>query len=341
MKHLCVLLGCAFVLSACSEGVTGPDYKFKQAREDGVVAKAAGVEISSEELHNGIQSELFDLEQKIFETKMNNLKAILLQKLMEQDPAKKGLSNDEFLDQHIAKNLKVSDKDIDAFIKERNIPKEQVNAQIKERVRGFLMNEKKQEALEEWLAAKTKKGGIEVFFQKPRRPTFDVQVGNAPILGKEKAPVTIVEFSDFQCPYCSKAADIVHQVKKEFGGKVKIAFKQFPLPFHAQAKAASNAALCAGEQKKEAFWTLHDAFFGNQDKLNRDLFLKQAKSAKLDVDAFEKCLDEKKYYAQIEADIEQGKNLGVKSTPTFFVNGKLVQGAQPFEVFKELIQEEL
>jgi protein-disulfide isomerase len=325
---------------SCTKGTTKPNYKFLKAPKEGLAAKVGDIEITHAELNSGIENELYELENKIFETKMGKIKSLVMEKLMNSDPNKKGLTNDEYMDKFIAKNVKVSSSEINDFIKEKKIPKEQLNPQIKQRIEDYLLNEKKRQAVEEWLANKTKKSGIEVYVNKPRRPTFNVEVGNAPQTNS-KAKVTIVEFSDFQCPYCSRAAETINQIKKKYGSKVNVVFKQYPLPFHSQAKMAANAALCAHEQKPKAFWMMHDKMFADQSALGKDALLKTAKSIGLKEGDFKKCLDSKKFFPQIEKDIEQGKTLNVKSTPTFFVNGQLVTGAQPIEVFSELIDQEL
>lgn len=325
---------------SCTKGTTKPTYKFLKAPKEGLAAKVGDIEISHAELNKGIENELYELENKIFETKMGRIKSIVMEKLMKADPNKKGLTNDEYMDKFIAKGVKVSSSEINAFVKEKKIPKEQLNPQIKQRIEDYLLNEKKRQVVEEWLASKTKKSGIEVYVEKPRRPTFNVEVGNAPQTNP-KAKVTIVEFSDFQCPYCSRAAETINQIKKKYGSKVNVVFKQYPLPFHSQAKMAANAALCAHEQKPKAFWMMHDKMFADQSALGNDGLIKTAKAIGLREGDFKKCLESKKFFPQIEKDIEQGKNLNVKSTPTFFVNGQLVTGAQPIEVFSELIDQEL
>lgn len=337
---LAALVGAAFLFS-CDNGTSEPSYKFLQAPKEGVAAKVGEIEITNEELRQGIESDLYELEQKMFETKMNRLKALILEKLMMNDPKKKDLTNDQYMDKYIAGDVKVSESDINQFVKEKNIPKEQVNPQIKERIRTYLLTEKKKTAVEEWLAKKTKKTGIEVYIKKPRRPTFNVEIGKAPVMGEKDAPVTIVEFSDFQCPYCAKAAETVDQIKKDYGKKVKVVFKQFPLPFHSQAKQAASAALCAWEQKPEYFWKMHDELFDDQSKLGKEDLTNTAKKIGVNEQKFTACLESGKYADMVNQDIEQGKELGVKSTPTFFVNGKLLQGAQPYEAFKEVIDEEL
>jgi protein-disulfide isomerase len=153
--------------------------------------------------------------------------------------------------------------------------------------------------------------------------------------------VTLVEFSDFQCPYCAKGATILGQLKKKYGKKVKIVFKNFPLPFHNHAEKAAVAGLCANEQSPDLFWKMHDEMFANQDKLDEAGLKAAAKKIGVKVEPFEKCLAENKHLDQVKTQIEDGKKVKVKSTPTFFVNGQLVNGAQPLEVFTEIIDEEL
>jgi protein-disulfide isomerase len=191
------------------------------------------------------------------------------------------------------------------------------------------------------LGEQTAKTGINIFFEKPMRPTFDVKVGNAASYGDKNAKVTIVEFSDFQCPYCDQGAKVLADIKKKYGKKVQVAFKQYPLPFHSQAKDAAVAALCMNEQSNELFWKMHDQMFADQSKLAVDSLKATAKSLGADAKKFNKCLDDKKYLGQVEKDIQEGQDIGVKSTPTFFVNGQLVAGAMPLDVFSELIDQEL
>jgi protein-disulfide isomerase len=335
---LLVLMGAIY---SCSKATSEPQYKYRKAVGDGVAAKAGSITITDKELYAGIESEIYEAEMKIFDIKFNKLNALLLEKLMKQDPKSKGLTNDQYMDKHIAGTVKVSQKEIDGFVKERKIPKEQLNPQILEKVKNFLLIEKKRTAVQAWLGEKTAKTGVEVFFDRPQRPTFDVKVGNAPTFGGENAKVTIIEFSDFQCPFCAKGATILTDLKKKYGNKIKVAFKQYPLPFHSQAKKAAVAALCANEQNTKFFWKMHDHMFANQSELAVDKLKATAKKLGLDSAKFDKCLDDNKYIAQVEKDIQEGKAVGVKSTPTFFVNGQLVSGAQPVKVFSEIIDQAL
>jgi protein-disulfide isomerase len=343
MKAVMSLIALIMLVSlvSCSDSTSKPSYLFKPAAKEGLAAKVGDIEITNAELTDGIESELFEAESKVFEIKLNRLKTLLLQRYMDQDPRKKGLSNDEFLDKYIASEVKISEKEIEAFIKDQNIPAEHINPQVKEKIKGYLGMERKKEAVEKWLAEKTNKKPVEVYIPKPRRPTFPVEVGNAPTFGDKNAKVTIVEYSDFQCPFCSKGAEVLKKIKKKYGDKVQVAFKNFPLPFHNHAEQAAVAGLCANEQSPKLFWKMHDEMFENQESLDTDGLKKMAKKVGLKSDEFEKCLSENKTLPQVRADMEEGRKLKVKSTPTFFINGQLINGAQPIEVFSEIIDEEL
>ena len=343
MKAILGFMSIVVLLSfgACSDSTSKPSYLFKPAPKEGLAAKVGDMEITNAELQDGIESELFEAESKVFDIKFGRLKALLLQKYMDKDPRKKGLSNDEFLEKFIAKDVKISEKEIDAFIKDQNIPSEHINPQVREKIRNYLEMERKKEAVDTWIANQTKKTPVEVYIQKPRRPTFPIEVGDAPVTGGKDAKVTIVEFSDFQCPFCAKGADILKELKKKYGNKIKVAFKNFPLPFHNHAEQAAVAGLCANEQGSDYFWKMHDLMFANQDALDTEGLKATAKKVGLKADQFEKCLAENKYLAQARNDMEEGRKIKVKSTPTFFINGQLINGAQPVEVFSEIIDEEL
>lgn len=327
-------------ISCTKEADSKPQFIFKAAPNTNAAAKINGTIITVDELTDGAENELYEAEMKVYELKMNRLKGLVLKKLMEADPAYKG-DNDKFLDEQIAKNIKVSEQDINAFAEERKIPKDNLNEQLKERIKQFLINDKKQQAVDEWIGKKTASAPIEVYINKPSRPVKDVSAGDAPFVGGADAKVTIIEFSDFQCPFCARGANLMDEIKKKYGSKVKIAFKNFPLPFHNHAKKAAEAALCAHDQNKGKFWELHDKMFADQQGLAKDGLIAKAGTIGLDKKKFTECLDSNKFAKKVEENMAEGQNVGVKSTPTFFVNGQMINGAQPIEIFSEIIDEEL
>ena len=172
-----------------------------------------------------------------------------------------------------------------------------------------------------------------------RGEAVDVKVGDAPVKGPASAPVTVVAFSDFQCPFCSRAVPTMKQIEDEYKGKVRIAFKQLPLPFHDKAHLAAEAALAANEQGK--FWQMHDKLFANQQALDRPSLEKYAQELGLNMAKFKAALDSGKFKDKVDAEAKEGAAVGATGTPTFFINGTQLVGAQPFDAFKTVIDKEL
>jgi protein-disulfide isomerase len=162
---------------------------------------------------------------------------------------------------------------------------------------------------------------------------------DAPSAGPKDAKVTIVEFSDFQCPFCSKGANAATEIKKKYAGKIRLVFRQFPLSFHDKAHVAAEAALFAHSKGK--FWELHDKMFANQNALDRAALEKYAGEVGLKVDEFKKALDDKTFAAQVDADMKLGTEIGVQGTPSMFINGKKVQNSTDVEAISKMIDEAL
>jgi protein-disulfide isomerase len=167
----------------------------------------------------------------------------------------------------------------------------------------------------------------------------DIKLGDAPVKGPSGAKVTMVAFSDFQCPFCSRAVPVMKQIEDQYQGKIRIAFKQMPLPFHDKAHLAAEAALAANEQGK--FWQYHDKLFANQQALERASLEKYAEELGLNMSKFKAALDSGKFKDKVDSDAKEGAAVGATGTPTFFINGTKVVGAQPFDAFKTVIDTEL
>jgi len=160
--------------------------------------------------------------------------------------------------------------------------------------------------------------------------------GGAATFGPATATVQVVEFSDFQCPYCSRAAEAVHKVKEKYGDKIRFTFRQFPLPMHSNAHAAAEAALAANAQGK--FWEFHDLLFKNQQQLDAAALAQHAKQAGLNVPAFKKSLDDHQFAAGVDADMKLGEQVQVSGTPTMFINGTRVADPTNFEAISQQIE---
>ncbi len=178
---------------------------------------------------------------------------------------------------------------------------------------------------------------------QPGRPdeqgAYRVEVGGAPVKGAKDALVTIVQFSDYQCPFCTRVEPTITKILDEYKGKVRVAWKDLPLPFHNNAMPAAMAARSAGEQGK--FWEMHGKLFANQAALDRPSLDKYAQELGLNMGKFKASMDSEKHKKDIEADVAAGAKIGARGTPAFFVNGKFLSGAQPFEQFKVKIDDEI
>ena len=157
--------------------------------------------------------------------------------------------------------------------------------------------------------------------------------------GPADASVTIVEFSDYQCPFCKRAQQALRQVMAEFPGQVRLVFKDFPLDFHERAMPAAVAARCAGETGR--YWEYHDLLFGGPPELSRESLLQYAEQVGAGRETFAGCLDGGKFQAEVEKDVREGRALGVTGTPTFFINGQRLVGAHPVETFREVVRDAL
>jgi protein-disulfide isomerase len=170
-------------------------------------------------------------------------------------------------------------------------------------------------------------------------PAQQINLDHAPGKGPTTAPVSLVEFSDFECPYCGMAAPLARQLAEAYPTQVRFAFKHYPLPMHKESPLAHEAALAAGDQGK--FWEMHDALFAGQDKLTREDLIAKAKQLGLDVRRFTKDLDSHRFKTQVDADRQEGNRLGVDGTPFFFINGHAISGAVDLPTFKKLIDSAL
>lgn len=178
---------------------------------------------------------------------------------------------------------------------------------------------------------------------KPQLPSgIMVSADDDPSKGSKNAPVTIVEFSDFQCPFCARFyTQILPLMEENYinTGKVKLVYRDFPLGFHTNAQKSAEAAECADEQGR--FWEYHNKIFENQNKLDTINLKQYAKDLGLDSKKFDSCLDSGKMASEVQKDFSDGSSYGVSGTPTFFINGIEVVGAQPYTVFQQIIEQEL
>jgi protein-disulfide isomerase len=176
--------------------------------------------------------------------------------------------------------------------------------------------------------------------QQPQYKRYDIPIANSYTIGPSDAPITIVEFSDYECPFCRRwHAEVYEPLLAAYPGKIKLVYRNLPLTsIHPDAQGAAEAAMCAGEQ--DVYWKYHDKLFSGET-LGNTVYLQYAQDLGLNMATFQSCLNDHKYQEAIQKDSDFAINLGIRSTPTFFINGLAIVGAQPLDVFKQVIDKEL
>lgn len=319
--------------------------------EGEVLAVVAGDAITRAEVEVEAGDKLQELEvQRMqFERKLENdryqalkegLDRLMDERLLELEAEERGVEVDALVASEIDSKIEpVTDERIASFYSElqsqgrRLPPKEQIEGQI----RQHLEQQTSTEAREAFVAQLRDKYQVKIELDAP---TIDVAAEGFPSHGPEDAPVTLVEFSDFECPFCSRIVPAIDKVKENYSDQVRVVFRQFPLRnMHPHAQKAAEASLCAWEQGK--FWEMHDLMFEEQEKLAVSDLKEKAGRLELDTGEFDRCLESGKYQSEVQADVMAGVEAGVSGTPAVFINGRFLSGAQPYPALAEIIDEEL
>jgi len=302
-----------------------------------VVATIRGQAVYDDDLSPSIQAQLLQLRNQEYELKKKALDSLIEQKLVEAAAKEKGIPKEKLLEQEVdAKVQQPTDTEVAAYYLGQKDRLNRPFEEIKDQLRQGLKQAKIQQARQDYLKGLRAAGNVVVLLTRPK-----VQVGYDParLRGNPKAPVMIVEFSDFQCPYCRQVEPTLKQLLAKYPDKVSLAYRDFPLAqIHPQAELAAEASRCALEQGK--FWEYHDQLY-NSSNLERAALLDDARTLKLDEKQFDSCLASGKYKAEVERDVKEGMQAGVSGTPTYFINGVPSSGSQPLEAFARAVEEEL
>jgi protein-disulfide isomerase len=307
--------------------------------QDGTLATVGDKNITRAEIEARIKPKLLEIETARYEALREGLDEAIAEELFKREAAARKISVPQLQKDEIeAKVAAPSDAAIQKLYDDN---KEELQGQTLEQVKPQIV---------EYLKAEQAQGRQAAFIQelkakykttvKLKAPTIEVATAGRPERGGgAKAAVTIVEFSDYECPFCKRGEDAVQKVVDTYGDKVRVVFRDYPLEFHPRARPAAEAAACANAQGK--FWEYNKKLFANQTALSDDNFKTYAKDIGLDTAKFDECYAKKPHSAAIDKDMADGAAAGVNGTPAFFINGRSLSGAQPFERFKEIIDEEL
>jgi protein-disulfide isomerase len=302
------------------------------ARVNGKVITEADVQATAKDAFAQLDRQYQQQRRELLEGTLNQA---IQNRLVEAEAAAKGVTKEQLLAE--VKPAPVTDADVDAFYEQNKaqIPPNMTKESVVPRIKQYLEGQRKTEAEESFYKQLEAKYKVDYLLEPDRVEVAAV----GPAKGPANAPVTIVEFSDFQCPFCSRVNPTLEQVMAKYGDKVRVVFRQYPLSFHQHAQKAAEASLCAHEQGK--FWQMHDEMFKNQQALAVDQLKTTAAGLGLNAETFNTCLDSGKYAAQVKADFEAGSAAGVSGTPAMFINGRFINGAVPLEQITKVIDDEL
>ncbi len=301
-----------------------------------VLAEIGSHKITQQEVDAKIKVQLYDARKGALDDMVDDYllqRAAKKDKLSVSDYLKREVNDKVAADITDASAKKFYDDNKDKIAALKTVPYDK----IKDRLIAALRQRDAQTQREELMARLRKQAGVKVLLQPPRIAV--AADASHPTLGPNNAPVKVIEFADFQCPFCRRAEDTLKAMREKYGDKVQLVYMDFPLSFHNHAMQAASAARCAGEQNK--FWQYHDALFADQSKLAPAELKATAKKLGLDSRKFDACLDKSKYDAAIQKDLAEGRKLSVSGTPTFFIDGRQLVGAQPLPKFQEIIDDEL
>ncbi|MFQ5876360.1 MAG: thioredoxin domain-containing protein [Acidobacteriota bacterium] len=327
-------------LSVGSAGEVGPAPSADRAAEaPGAVAATVGEHVFSlEEVDARAATRLSKVRMDEYRIRRQVLDAMISERVLRLEAAARDIAVEQLLEQEVTSRVAdPTQEEIDAFYAQnRSRYGAQTKEQVTQTIVSVLRSQKLSDRQRAFLRDLRAKYGVRVSLEPPRtRVALDDDAARGP----EGAPIVIVEFSDYQCPYCKRAEATVEQVLSMYGDKVRLVYRDYPLSFHKNAQTAAEAAECADEQGK--FWQMHKAIFADQSKLATEQLVETAASIGLDADAFRECLDSGRYAEEVRKDLEDGQRYGVTGTPTFFINGIMMVGAKGVDSFAEIIDQEL
>ncbi len=334
---LAIFVTCLFIVA------TTGSVQAQAPAEGKPLAEVNGQPISQEEIDKAIAGQLGKLQEQIYNLRRQRLEAVIRDRLLAQEAAKRGISVQKLLDAEVTSKVGlVTEEEIERFYQanKARFKADVDEAATRDQIRSRLQGQKIAAQRETFLQSLRKGSKVAINLEPPPVVRVDVPINGAPIRGAANATVTIVEFSDFHCPFCKRVLPTLKEIEAKYGDKVKLAFRDYPIDgLHPGARKAHEAARCAHEQGK--FWAYHDVLFEKAPRAGADDLKAYAREVGLDLAKFDQCVVSGKYKEAIQRDIDEGGRLGVNGTPAFFVNGELLSGAQPLEAFSRVVDREL
>ena len=306
-----------------------------QAR--GAAATVAGTPIGLEDVDELIRPQLMEMRARENQLRNQALDVLIGRALIEKEAAARHVSPEALDAAEVVAKAQVTDAEVKTLYENNkarfaNTPE----ADALQQIRASVLQQRQTERRSAFARELRARYDVKVMLEPFRVP---VELAQAPVRGNPKASVTLIEFSDFQCPYCQRVRPTMTRLREMYSDRVRFAFRHYPLDFHPQAQKAGEAAACAGEQGK--FWEMHDRLWQNPGKLQVEDLKAHAQTLGLVAADFASCLDSGRFATLVENDLRAGQEYGISGTPAFFVNGRPLVGAQPLEAFQQVIDDEL
>ena len=303
-----------------------------------VVATVNGTEIRLKQVDESVLSAISPLQQQLYAIRKVALDNLIITRLLEAEARLQGVSIEELRERLTRGEITISRAQVEeAYAQNASFFASMSPDEARERLRLDLENQTRMRHYRAGIEELRRKWPVVVKLIVPAAPGSELDDGS-PVRGPAKAAVTIVEFSDFECPFCAQVQDTLKQIMERYGGEVRLVFKHMPLEGHRNSVTAARAAYCAGEQDR--FWQFHDALFASR-KLSPEVFDQISARLGLGREKFAACLSGEASRTAVVKDIELARRYRIDSTPSFLINGKLVKGALPFVEFQNLIEREL
>jgi protein-disulfide isomerase len=302
--------------------------------EPEVIAVVGGSNITRGDLERAEGGKLLQARYQSYLAEQKALEQMIDNRVLEMEAAAQKLTVADLIAREVASKIQnPTDEQLRLYYDDLNIkePFEQVRDKMLEHVRQSRTNKQRAAYVEQLRTKYT----ILITLAPPR---VDVAVGDAPRLGPADAALKVVEFADYECPYCAKVNPHVRKLHEEFGNQINVYFKDLPLPMHSHAQKAAEAARCARQQNK--FWEYHDMLFSER-RLDPDDLKKYARSLNLDTAKFDECLDSGAQADAVKKDLGEGQQLGIAGTPAFFINGRFVSGAVDYSTLRDIVRQQL
>ena len=306
----------------------------------GVAATVGGENITNQRLDVILGARLEQMRSDIYRMKMQRLDQLIIDTILDREAKKQGKTLDQLIS-GITGSVTVPDGDVDKYMQEHRQQLqvyEKTVPDLKQRLKQGLSEQKKTLAVETYAHARESAYGVRVFVSAPRPPKVEVDVAGAPALGPRNAPVTVVEFSDYECPACRANHQVVKQVRAKYGDKLRWVYKEYPLHVHPLAFKAAEAGLCAEDQGK--FWPYQDYLYTTPDLSVKNMIAMAVKLG-MSGEQFSECLNDSKYKTMVQKSVADAVQAGIDRTPTFIINGTVFIGGPALDTFDRVIDEAL